>query len=684
MYVFTWKPSDMTGVHKRIIKHTLNLNISVPPVAQKQRVLGIKRSRAVMKEVEEWVKADIDYYPLPEIDLKIKLVMGFRFKCFLDAYKWYHQIQMSEEVKEKTTFYTDQGTHCYTKTPFRLKNAGATYQILVDSAFQAELGRNLEAYVDDMVINSKTEPEMIIDIEETFDNLWKINMKLNLKKCSFGVEEGKFLGYMLTPEGIRENPKKTKAVTDMQSPKTLKVMQTLSGKLTALNRFLARSAERSLPFFETLKNINKENKDNYWWTEDVERAFQEMKKLIIELLTLSTPMPKETLYIYRATSQDAISGVLLVERKGKQTPIRYIIQTLYEAERNYAPLEKLALCHYICPEVELGAYDIMYIPRNVIKGQVLADFLNETHISTKHMEICSLASEEANLEEWTLYTDGASSLKGVGAGLVLIDPAGVEYTYAIRLNFLSTNNEAGKLASVAFNHLTKEILVEVVNVKSVDAQKISTIIEEEGDNWMTPIIRYLEEWIWREDEKEARNLQMKRIQYVIEEGVLFKKSYLAPMLRCVGLLHANYVIKEVHEGAFRMHSGLRSMVAKIMRQGFGLPRVMVTDNETQLVNDPFKNKSLMHGIKARLGRERTGWVDELPNVLWAHRTMLKTNNGETSFSLTYKREAVIRAEIGMPTFRTIFFNKARNEEEMRLNFNLIQERREITAIREAK
>ncbi|GJV17147.1 reverse transcriptase domain-containing protein [Tanacetum coccineum] len=107
---------------------------------------------------------------------------------------------------------------------------------------------------------------------------------------------------------------------------------------------------------------------------------------------------------------------------------------------------------------------------------------------------------------------------------------------------------------------------------------------------------------------------------------------------------------------------------------FGLPRVIVTDNETQLVNDPFKswceklkikqtvahpqanglveraNKSLMHGMKARLGRERTGWVDELPNVLWAHQTMLKTSNGETPFSLTYGSEAVIPAEIGMPTF----------------------------------
>ncbi|GJZ06697.1 reverse transcriptase domain-containing protein [Tanacetum coccineum] len=180
-----------------------------------------------------------DYYPLPEIDLKIEAVMGFPFKFFLDAYKGYHQIQMSEEDEEKTAFYIDQGTYCYTKMSFDLKNARATYQQLVDSAFQTQLRRNLEAYVDDMVIKSKTERDTIMDIAETFDNLRKVNMKLNLKRCSFGVKDGEFLGYIVTSEGIRANPKKTKAVADMQSLKTLKEMQSLSGKLMALNRFLS-------------------------------------------------------------------------------------------------------------------------------------------------------------------------------------------------------------------------------------------------------------------------------------------------------------------------------------------------------------------------------------------------------------------------------------------------------------
>ncbi|GJW24731.1 eukaryotic translation initiation factor 5B-like protein [Tanacetum coccineum] len=427
--IFAWEPSDMTGVPKRIIKHSLNANPLEKPVSQKRRVFCSEKSQVITEEVAEWLKAGIvrpvkyptwisnpvlvkkvdgswrmcidfkninvacpkDYYPLPEIDSKIEVVMGFLLKCFLDAYKGYHQ------------------------------NAGATYQRLIDGAFQSQIGRNLEAYVDDMVIKSKSEREMLADIAETFDNLRRINMKLNQKKCSFGVEEGKFLGYMVTSEGIRANPAKTKDLAEMQSPRTWGEMQSLAGKLAALNRFLSWSAEKSLPFFETLKDITKENKHDYRWTEKAENAFQELKKMILDLPALTTPWPKETLCVYLAASKEAVSAVLLVVRQGKQHPVHYVSRTLHDAERNYAPLEKMALAlrhasrqlrryfeaHPITVItdqpikqilskadtsgrlaqyfVELGAYNIMYEPRSAIKGKILADFVNEMLVGGEAM-----------------------------------------------------------------------------------------------------------------------------------------------------------------------------------------------------------------------------------------------------------------------------------------------------------
>ncbi|GKD32355.1 reverse transcriptase domain-containing protein, partial [Tanacetum coccineum] len=516
---FAWEPADMTGIPRRIIEHSLNVNPSVEPVAQKRRVMASDRTQVVSKEVEEWVSAGIvrpvryptwisnpvlvkkgdgswrmcidfkninsacpkDYYPLPDIDGKIESVVGFRYKCFLDAYKGYHQVQMTQDDEEKTAFYTDQGTYCYTKMLFGLKNAGATYQRLVDTAFQSQIGRNLEAYVDDMVIKSNNEKVLVEDIAETFSNLRRINMKLNLKKCSFGVEEGKFLGYMVTSEGIRANPKKTKAIADMQSPRTLKEMQILSGKLAALIRFLSRSAEKSLPFFETLKDVTKENKDEYRWTKNAERAFQEMKKVIVKLSLLTTLVKEETLYVYLAAATEAVSAVLLAERKGIQCLIHYVSRNLNEAKRNYAPLEKLALsllhmsrrlqryfeAHPIkvityqpLKQIlnkaqasgklakyleELEAYNIAYEPRSAMKGQVLADFLSEAPVGTPTEEFFQLPARWPNkgdMERWTLFIDRASNSKGSGAGLVLISPNGIEFKYALQLNFASTNNEA--------------------------------------------------------------------------------------------------------------------------------------------------------------------------------------------------------------------------------------------------
>ncbi|GKC05659.1 reverse transcriptase domain-containing protein [Tanacetum coccineum] len=123
-----------------------------------------------------------DYYPLPEIDWKAESLSGYPFKCFLDVYKGYYQIHMAESDEEKIAFHTSHGVYCYTKMPFSLKNAGTTYQRLVDKAFDSQVGQNIEVYVNDLVIKSYIEAEMLRDINETFRTLRKINMKLSPKK----------------------------------------------------------------------------------------------------------------------------------------------------------------------------------------------------------------------------------------------------------------------------------------------------------------------------------------------------------------------------------------------------------------------------------------------------------------------------------------------------------------------
>ncbi|PWA89392.1 hypothetical protein CTI12_AA110840 [Artemisia annua] len=496
--------------------------------------------------------------------------MGFKYKCFLDAYKGYHRVQMAKEDEEKTAFYTDHGTYCYVKMPFGLKNAGATYQKLVDTAFRSQIGRNLEAYADDMVTKSRTEKELLA---EASGRLAKYTVELGAYNITY----------------LPRNAIKGQVLADF------------------INEIPIGPSDRGL----VLINPNKEE-------------------------------------------------------------YTYALRMNFDATNNGAEYEALLAGLRIAKDMHIKALDVR-VDSNLVASQINRDFTAYTESMTKYL---------AKAKEYITCFE----------------------RFKIKNIPRAQNQKAdilSKLASVAFDHLTKEILVEVLEKPSTEEEAINAIVDEEEENWMSPIIRCLEEGIWPEDQNEARALRMKISHYTMIDGVLFKKSYLGPMLRCVGPLQANYVIREVHEGAYGMHSGPR----------FGLPKIIVTDNGSNFIGDPFKswcerlnitqintvvahpqpnglveraNKSLMKGFKSRLGRERAGWVDELPNVLWAFRTSLKTSNGETPFSLTYGSEAVIPAEIGMPTFRTMMTNARDNDDELNLNLNLLEERREMAAIREAK
>ncbi|KAL0426583.1 UNVERIFIED_CONTAM: hypothetical protein Slati_2833100 [Sesamum latifolium] len=171
----------------------------------------------------------------------------------MDDSQGYHQIMLAPEDRKKVSFITSEGTFCYVAMPFGLKNAGATYQRLVDKIFRPQIGRNLEVYVDDMLVKSKKAADHVKDLEETFSVLRKYKLKLNPAKCAFGVQGGRFLGFMVTQRGIEANPLKIKAIIDMKAPTCLNEAQRLTGRIAALNRFISKSVKKSLPFFKTLR-----------------------------------------------------------------------------------------------------------------------------------------------------------------------------------------------------------------------------------------------------------------------------------------------------------------------------------------------------------------------------------------------------------------------------------------------
>ncbi|GLU23410.1 hypothetical protein SLE2022_394160 [Rubroshorea leprosula] len=393
--------------------------------------------------------------------------------------------------------------------PFGLKNAGATYQKLVQIIFKLQIGKNIEVYVNDMIVTSVRAEDHIGDLEETFQNLRRAQMKLNPLKCTFAVESGKFLGYVVSKKGIEVNPEKVEAVQQMEPPRTVKDVQRLTGRVAALHRFIARSAERCLPFFKALREPK-----NFQWTNECQQAFDELKRYLASAPLLSKPVDGECLYLYLGVTQEAVSSVLLREENKNQKPICYVSKVLQGAEQDYPLAEKAAFAlvctndvntvpyrpvrpvprklrayfqsHQIVvytdfplrkilqkPElsgrligwsVELSEYDLKFQPRKTIKGQAVTDFLVE----------CAPATVKEKAPEhpfWVLYVDGAANDEGSGAGAVLLGPDGFKSEHALRFKFQTTNNAAEYEALIYGLKLASELKVQSIQVFS-DSQLV--------------------------------------------------------------------------------------------------------------------------------------------------------------------------------------------------------------------
>ena len=250
-----------------------------------------------------------DSFSLPRIDLIVDATSGHELFSFMNAFSVYNQISMDLDDQEKTSFVTAQGTYCYHVMPFGLKNAGATYQRLVNRMFQKQIGTTVEVYIDDMLVKSPTAKLHIAHLSEAFQILRKYNMKLNPAKCAFGVSVGKFLGFIVNNRGIEANPEKIKAVLEMPSPSGIKEVQRLTGRIAALSRFVTRASDKCKPFFQVLKKA-------FQWDTKCEEAFLALKTY------LSSPPPPilvsstegELLTLYLAVSDFLTSAVLVRDK----------------------------------------------------------------------------------------------------------------------------------------------------------------------------------------------------------------------------------------------------------------------------------------------------------------------------------------------------------------------------------
>ncbi|XP_071699550.1 uncharacterized protein [Rutidosis leptorrhynchoides] len=270
---------------------------------------------------------------------------------------------------------------------------------------------------------------------------------------------------MVTPRVSKANPKKIQAIENMQSPGNKKDVQSLNGKLVTLTRFVSWVADRSLPFFQTLKGCL--NKKDFVWTEDAEKAFQDMKAFLKVLPTLTAPIQGETLTVYLSTSFEAISSMLITDRGGYGRYFQaHPIQVLTDQPIKHVLTRPEISGRMAKWAIELGEHEISFHPRNSVKGQVIADFLVELPYDMIKQGETPVTRRDTD-EFWELYTDGAFSEEGVGIGLLLVSLNGEEITYAIRLKFAASNNEAEYEA----------LLAGLCLAKSINVQQLTTYVD---------------------------------------------------------------------------------------------------------------------------------------------------------------------------------------------------------------
>src|SRR3954464_2353691 len=357
--------------------------------------------------------------------------------------------------------------------PFGLKNTGATYQRMMQACLKEKIGRNVQVYVDDIVIKTYSTSTLLDDLGETFATLNKYRIKLNPKKCVFGVPAGKLLGYMVSARGIEANPEKVQALAKMQEPINIKSVQQLTGRIAALSHFISRLGESTLPFYQLIRKGGK-----FEWTEEARKAFADLKNTLSTPPILAVPKEGEKLYLYVAARNSVASTTLVVERteEGKvqsiQRPIYYLSMLLTKSQQRYPHYQKLLLAIIMTSRkvsqyfdehpitivssapladilnnpgatgrvaewnIELSLRDLQFKHPIAIKAQVLPDFLLEwTEVQTPAPLDLS--------NSWTMFFDRSKRQQGAGAGVVLFPPKGTKLKYVLQINFShASNNEA--------------------------------------------------------------------------------------------------------------------------------------------------------------------------------------------------------------------------------------------------
>ncbi|KAM2590143.1 hypothetical protein TB2_042715 [Malus domestica] len=565
---FAWHYTEMPGLDPTLVEHRMPIKEGYKPVKQAPRRMSKEIEEKVKEEIERLVKAGfirpakyvewlanivpvlkavtkavrccVDYrningatpkdeYPMPMADLSIDAVAKHKVISFMDRNAGYNQIKMAPEDIHKTAFRCPGhvGAYEYLVMPFGLKNAGATYQRAMNAIFHDLIGQSMEVYIDDIVVKSKTEEQHLEDLRQTLARMRIHKLKMNPKKCAFGVRAGNFLGFLVHQRGVEVDKNKSRAIMESPSPANKVQLQRLLGKINFLRRFIANLAGKIQPLTPLLRLKDKEK---FEWGPPHQQAFDSIKAYLTSPPVLVPPQRGKPLKLYISASEKSIGSLLAQNNEGgKEQAVYYLSRILTEVETRYSPVERLCLAlyftasklrHYMLPchvhiiaktdvikymlskpmltgrigkwILALSEFSFQYVPQRAVKGQAIVDFLTEHQESSSEvinipgsLEVTSIwipprkdisgkedwVQQEIRrvaglwITHWKLYFDGSHTQKASGAGIVIVNPQGVYHYYSFLLDYQgNTNNRAEYEALIIGLEILMDLGAEEVEV----------------------------------------------------------------------------------------------------------------------------------------------------------------------------------------------------------------------------